>query len=45
MSEHPRNFLIEQTIPATTAAPGLAGSAGTELELRTRPTGLQRQTT
>jgi membrane fusion protein, multidrug efflux system len=42
MSEHPRNFLIEQPIPATTAAPGLADRAGTELELRARPSGLQQ---
>jgi membrane fusion protein (multidrug efflux system) len=44
MSEHPRNFLIERPIPATTAAPGLADRAGTEHELRARPSGLQRQT-
>jgi membrane fusion protein (multidrug efflux system) len=44
MSEHPRNFLIENAIPATTAAPALAGRARTELELRARPSGLQRQT-
>jgi membrane fusion protein, multidrug efflux system len=42
MSEHPRNFLIERPIPATTAAPGLADRAGTELELRARPSGLQQ---
>jgi len=43
MSEHPRNFLIGHTVPATTAAVGLADRAGTELELRARPSGLQRQ--
>jgi membrane fusion protein, multidrug efflux system len=44
MSEHPRNFLIESPIPATTATPGLDGRAGTELALRARPNELQRQT-
>jgi membrane fusion protein (multidrug efflux system) len=43
MSEHPRNFLIERPIPAAGAALGLADRAGTELELRARPSGLQRQ--
>src|SRR3984893_17307391 len=44
MSDHPHNLLIEHTIPATTAAPALADRAGTEIALRARPSGLQRQT-
>jgi len=43
MSEHPRNLLIGHTIPGTTAALGFEDRAGTELELRARPSGLQRQ--
>ena len=34
MSEHPRNFLVERQIPASTAAPGLEGRIGTEIEVR-----------
>ena len=37
MSEHPRNFLVEQQIPATTIAPRFDGQTGTEIEARERP--------
>jgi len=40
MSEHPRNFLIENEIPASAAAPGLAEQFATEVELRERPSNL-----
>ena len=41
MSEHPRNFLVERQIPASTAAPGLAGQFASEVGSPERPNLLQ----
>src|SRR5262245_15153317 len=40
MSEHPRKFLVESEIPASTAAPGLAGQLATEIGPLERPINL-----